>query len=54
MHWLACCKLSLGCIIQIGVGSEVWAFVPGVKYGSWWAAMIVVASGIVALIANNK
>ncbi len=41
-------------LTQIGLGAEAWAFVPGVKYGSWWAAMIVVVSGILALIANNK
>jgi len=42
------------CYYQIGVGAEVWAFVPGVKYGSWWAAMIAVVAGIVAVIASNK
>lgn len=44
----------LPCNYQIGVGAEVWAFVPGVKYGSWWAAMIAVVAGIVAVIASNK
>jgi hypothetical protein len=42
------------CIVQLGVGAEVWAFVPGVKYGSWWAAMIVIVAGALALVANNK
>lgn len=41
-------------ITQIGIGAEVWAFAPGNKYGSWWAAMIAVVSGIIAVIASNK
>jgi len=41
-------------LVEIGVGAEVWSYLDGVKYGSWWAAMIVVVSGVLGLVANNK